>query len=119
MREAREAPVSIQQDVCYKMLYGRRIGETGRGKIVNISSRGVRFTTEHALAPGMPVELSIGWPVLLNNSCPMKIVIYGCVIRSTDKDAAIAVERCEFRTQGVQAIQQPPSLPAVKLRIPG
>ena len=48
----------------------------------------------------MPIELSMTWPVLLNDSCPMKLMIYGCVVRSNDKGAAVAIERYEFRTQG-------------------
>ncbi len=30
----------------------------------------------------------------------MKLMIYGCVVRSNDKGAAVAIERYEFRTQG-------------------
>src|SRR5215813_14569398 len=78
----------IEQEVRYKMLYGQRIAETGTGKTVNISSGGVWFTTENTLTPGMPVELSMNWPVLLNDSCPMKLMIYGCVIRTNDRGAA-------------------------------
>jgi hypothetical protein len=40
------------------------------------------------------------WPVLLNDNCPMKLMIYGCVVRSNEKGAAVAIERYEFRTQG-------------------
>lgn len=90
----------IEQDVRYKMLYGQRIAETGAGKTVNISSGGVWFTTENMLTTGMPVELSMAWPVLLNEACPMKLMIYGCVVRSNEKGAAVAIERYEFRTQG-------------------
>ena len=95
----------IEQEVRYKMLYGQRIAETGTGKTVNISSGGVWFSTENLLTAGMPVELSMSWPVLLNDSCPMKLMIYGCVIRSNDKGAAVAIERYEFRTQGSRAFQ--------------
>jgi len=96
----------IEQDVRYKMLYGQRIAETGTGKTANISSGGLWFTTETMLATGMPVEVSMTWPVLLNDSCPMKLMIYGCVIRSNEKGAAVAIERYEFRTQG-RAFHQP------------
>jgi len=108
----------IQQDIRYKMLYGQRIAETGAGRTVNISSGGVWITTENPLTAGMPVELAMNWPVLLHDSCPMKLMIYGCVIRSNDKGAAVAIERYEFRTQGSRAFQtaqQPP----VELRITG
>jgi hypothetical protein len=101
----------IEQEVRYKMLYGQRIAETGVGKTVNVSSGGVWFTAENTLTAGMPVELSMNWPVLLNDSCPMKLMIYGCVIRSSGKSAAVSIERYEFRTQGSRAFQQtqPPS----------
>src|SRR5215208_3654547 len=96
----------IEQEVRYKMLYGQRIAETGTGKTVNISSAGVFFTTENVLTAGMPVELSMSWPVLLHDSCPMKLMIYGCVIRSGHSGAAVAIERYEFRTQGSRTFQQ-------------
>jgi len=60
----------IAQEVHYKMLYGQRIAETGSGKTLNISSGGVWITTENMLTVGMPIEVSMGWPVLLNDSCP-------------------------------------------------
>ena len=105
----------IDQEVKYKMLYGQRIAETGVGRTVNISSGGVWFSTENMLTSGMPVELSMNWPVLLNDSCPMKLMIYGCVVRSNEKGAAVAIERYEFRTQGSRAFQQSPSQFEVRL----
>jgi hypothetical protein len=108
----------IEQDIRYKMLYGQRIAETGSGKTQNISSGGVWFSTENLLTAGMPVELSMNWPVLLNDSCPMKLMIYGCVVRSSDKGAAVAIERYEFRTQGSRAFQ-PVSQTPVELRMLG
>lgn len=106
----------IEQEVRYKMLYGQRIAETGVGKTVNISSGGVWLTTENPLTAGMPVELAMTWPVLLHDSCPMKLMIYGCVIRSSEKGAAISIERYEFRTQGRAFAQQPVQSP-VEYRI--
>jgi hypothetical protein len=90
----------IEQDVRYKMLCGQRVAETGAGKTTNISSGGVCFTTASMLSIGIPVELSMNWPVLLNQSCPLKLMMYGCVVRSTDKGSAVVIERYEFRTQG-------------------
>jgi hypothetical protein len=109
----------IEQEVRYKMLYGQRIAETGVGKTMNISSSGVWFSTENMLTSGMPVELSMNWPVLLNDSCPMKLMIYGCVVRSNEKGAAVAIERYEFRTQGSKAFQQAGIPLPVELRFPG
>ena len=97
----------ISQDVCYKILYGRRFGETGRGRTINISSSGLWLSTETMLASRMAVELKVTWPVLLNNSCPMTLVIYGSVVHSNDKGAAVAIERYEFHTRGLSGFQQP------------
>jgi len=108
----------IEQDVRYKMLYGQRIAETGVGRTANISSGGVWFTTETMLTSGMPVELSMSWPVLLNDSCPMKLMIYGCVVRSNERGAAVAIERYEFRTQGSKNTVQPSIPQPVELRFP-
>jgi len=106
----------IEQEVRYKMLYGQRIAETGTGRTVNISIGGVWFSSESLLTAGMPVELSMNWPVLLNDSCPMKLMIYGCVIRSSDKGAAVAIERYEFRTQGRRPFQTAPQ-PVAEMRL--
>ena len=106
----------IEQEVKYKMLYGQRIAETGVGRSVNVSSGGLWFSTESMLTSGMPVELSLTWPVLLNDSCPMKLMIYGCVVRSNEKGAAVAIERYEFRTQGSRAFQQSIANPPLEMR---
>ena len=108
----------IAQEVRYKMLYGQRIAETGSGRTLNISSGGVWFTTDNMLTVGMPIELSMSWPVLLNDSCPMKLMIYGCVVRSNQKGAAVAIERYEFRTQG-RTFQQISMQPPVEFNLPG
>ena len=105
----------IEEDVRYKMLYGQRLAETGTGKTMNISSGGIWFTTEAMLTSGMPIEISMTWPVLLNDSCPMKLMIYGCVVRSNDKTAAVAIERYEFRTQGRSLQAQPGAVAASAL----
>ncbi len=106
----------IDQEVRYKMLYGQRIAETGVGRTMNISSGGVWLSTENMLTSGMPVELSMNWPVLLNDVCPMKLMIYGCVVRSNEKGAAVAIERYEFRTQGSRTFQSTAAVP-LELRL--
>lgn len=89
----------MEHDVRYKVLYGHRSGEIMSGKTTNISSGGIWFSTGAMLAPGTPLEISVSWPVLLHDACPMKLVIFGCVVRSNEQGAAAAIERYEFRTQ--------------------
>jgi hypothetical protein len=73
----------IDQEVKYRTVYGKVLAE-GTGRTVNMSSDSVWFTTEGSspLTSGMSVELAIHWPVLLNHTCPLKLIIYGYVVRS-------------------------------------
>jgi hypothetical protein len=108
----------IEQDVRYRPLYGNRIAETGSGRTINISSSGVWITTQSQLPAGLPVELFMTWPALLNDVCPMKLMIYGCVVRSSESGAAINIERYEFRTMGTRSFQQQPILPVAEQQQP-
>jgi len=95
---------SIEQGLRYRLLYGSRVAESGTGRTLNISSSGVWFTTEGILGTGLPVELSMSWPARLNDVCPMKLMIYGCIVRSDHDGAALAIERYEFRTQSTATV---------------
>jgi hypothetical protein len=97
----------IELDVSYACL-SRQQPSSGVGKVLNISSKGVRFTTEYALKHGMRVELSVNWPARLNDTCPLKLMIYGSVVRSENRAAAIRIEQYEFRTR---ASTPSPALP--------
>jgi hypothetical protein len=90
----------IERDVKYKMLDGKTVLRTGAGKTVDMSSGGVLFTTEEPLSAGNRLELSVNWPAQLDNSCPLKLVALGRVVRTEQGKAAIVIEKYEFRTQG-------------------
>ena len=109
----------LELDVGYKILTaGQGTAETGKGRTQNISSGGIWFTTERPLAAGALIELAMDWPVLLNDACPMKLMIYGTVIRSNDQGAAALIERYDFRTRASRTLQ-PSWLLEDKLRKPG
>jgi hypothetical protein len=90
---------AIIQDVKYRLLYGERIGESGNGRTLNISSAGVCFTTTGQLATGLPVELAIQWPALLRGTVQLRLVTYGIVVRAWNDSAVATIDRYEFRTQ--------------------
>jgi len=69
------------------------------GKIRDISSGGVRFTSSEILAPGTTVELSIDWPVLLDGACRLQLKGLGVVVRTDEHGTAIEFERTEFYTR--------------------
>jgi hypothetical protein len=64
-----------------------------------MSSNGVLFTTEMPLKVGTRVELSIHWPVSLDDVCPLKLVTQGRITRTNHNAAAIHFDRYEFRTR--------------------
>lgn len=90
----------IEQEVRYK-IFNRNTIEVGTGRTINMSSNGVLFTTERTLAPGERLEVAVNWPAQLDNRCALKLVTTGRVVRSEATRAAIAIERYEFRTQGI------------------
>jgi hypothetical protein len=72
-------------------------------------SGGVAFTTERALNPGAFVELSISWPVLLDETCPMRLIVFGRILRCTGRKAVCTIDKYEFRTQS-RTLQTAPAI---------
>jgi PilZ domain-containing protein len=94
----------IEREVRYKVLMGRGQTRTGTGRTVNISSAGILFTTDGLLPEGERVELSVSWPAQLNNTLPLKFVAMGRLVRCEENQAAIAIERYEFKTVGMAGL---------------
>jgi len=91
----------IERDVRYKVFAGKKAEpQVGLGKTLNMSSGGVLFTTESTLPEGERVELAVSWPAQLNDTLPLKLVAMGRLVRSVDMQAAIAIEKYEFKTVG-------------------
>ena len=72
---------------------------TGAGKVINMSSSGIAFTGETIFTPGTLMELSVGWPVLLQGEIAMKLVIKARVVWSERQVTALEILQHEFRTQ--------------------
>jgi hypothetical protein len=89
---------------------------TGTGSSIDLSSGGIAFTSDTPLRVGSYLELSISWPVLLNQTCALKLVASGRVVRSEQNRTAISLDRYEVRTSGAKTFQTASteqSLPAV------
>ena len=91
---------AVERAVRFKVTGKRNQDEPGRGRTINMSSNGVFFTTETELAPGKRLELSVSWPAQLNDTCPLKLVAKGRVVRTEPGRAAIEIQTYEFRTLG-------------------
>jgi hypothetical protein len=89
----------MQRELRYKLLEGDTVVASGVGGTCNMSSGGVAFTSDQPLVAGAFIELSISWPVLLDNQCPMRLIVFGKVVRTGLNRSACTVEKYEFRTQ--------------------
>src|SRR5271165_5145894 len=62
------------------------------GESLNISSKGLLFSTSEVFLPGQVVEASIDWPVRLHPGVRLRLVVKGAVMRSADDHTAMHVE---------------------------
>lgn len=100
---------ALQREVTYKVLEDDVVVDSGTGKTINIGSGGVAFSAAQPLKPGALLQLAISWPVLVNEGCSMRLVVFGRVLRSSTDRAACTVDKYEFRTQA----RIPQAIPAV------
>ena len=94
----------IQRELKFKVISKKNGEEAGTGTTLNISSRGVLFTTDRMLLPGKKLEMAISWPAQLNNKCGLKLVARGRVVRCEDGKAAVEIQQYEFRTVGMNGL---------------
>ena len=71
---------------------------SGWGQTVNVSSSGILLTVEHVLSVGWRMEVSVDWPVRLDDKIPLKWVLKGQVVRSATREVALSIKRYQFRT---------------------
>ena len=88
----------IQREVRYRLLESTKL-ESGAGMAINASSGGIAFTCDRQLPLHASIEVSLSWPVALQDSCPLRLVAKGRVVRSDGASVACTIEKSEFRTQ--------------------
>jgi len=88
----------MEREIRYRVLEQEKIIAVGSGKTYNLSSNGVAFVTENDLPTGAFIELSIAWPALLENRCPLQLIGFGRILRTANGTVAATIEQYEFRT---------------------
>ena len=89
----------MRRELRYRLLENDSIVASGVGETIDIASHGVAFQIDRPLRAGMFIELSISWPMMLPGDCPLRLVIFGLVVRSAGRRSACRLIRYEFRTQ--------------------
>jgi hypothetical protein len=84
----------------------KSVKHVGSGKSINMSSGGVLFTTETGLLEGERIELAVSWPVQLDDRIPLKLVAIGVLVRTHETQAAMSIERYEFKTRGIDLLRK-------------
>jgi hypothetical protein len=93
----------IPLELRWKLIRRRKVLNSGEGETVDLSSGGILFDARRPLPVGLDVELSIAWPILLNDTAPMQLVVMGRIVRSAGNITGIRMVQHEFRTMGVPA----------------
>jgi PilZ domain len=96
-RDDRRYPIELEMR--YKVVPRNRAPLHGTGRTVNISSGGVLFGGDRSLPAGAFVELSIKWPIMLQETCPLNLLVFGRVVRCQENKVAVKMSRYEFHTR--------------------
>lgn len=72
----------------------------GSGYTVDLSRGAVRFVADNPPPVGIEVELRISWPYLLQNVCPLELIVRGDIIATSERGTVLAMHYYEFRTCG-------------------
>jgi hypothetical protein len=101
----------IRVEVEYRVT--SRTTEAGTGQTVNISSGGLLLETEVPLSVGVPIELSLSWPALLEDDVPLQLRVFGETIWARERETAVRIWRYDFRLRGVSTLRRKPDPPAL------
>lgn len=92
----------------HPILSGESTSET-----LNISSKGLLFTSNEKFEAGQLVQVSLDWPALLENQIPLKLVAEGRIVRNSHGQTAMTIDKYEFRTRRVA---RPAAAPAAAVK---
>jgi PilZ domain len=95
-RSRKRFPLALAVE--YRLLGKRE--RSGSGRTRNISSTGVFFEVAERQPFSGSIELVVTWPCTLDNSCALKLLMKGRVVRSEGRGIAIESKQYEFRTAG-------------------
>jgi hypothetical protein len=74
----------------------------------NRRAKPAEATTDRRVSHRLPIErdvryteIAVSWPAELDHAIPLKLVATGVLVRAEEKQAALSIQRYEFRTRGL------------------
>lgn len=102
-------------DLQFKVISSRRQC-TGSGRTTRVGSRAIEFDTDQSIPAGSRLEISVCWPVLLDDRVSLQLVLCGRVTAANPTSARVEFERYNFRTRRpAPPVKQPSAEPPRKL----
>ncbi|HXJ40466.1 MAG TPA: response regulator [Bryobacteraceae bacterium] len=98
--------------VTYQTLEHPILAGQGTSETLNISSKGLLFTSNERFEAGQLVQVSLDWPAMLENQVPLKLVAEGRIVRNANGQTAMTIDKYEFRTRRVPRPAAPTADPA-------
>ncbi len=95
-RQHQRFPITAQAEYIFA-------GHRGPATTLDIGSGGVLLKTNTILRVRQPIEVLIDWPALFDQRCPMRLVVFGKVLRSDRFGTAVGITRFEFRIRAQSA----------------
>ncbi|MES1257308.1 MAG: response regulator [Acidobacteriota bacterium] len=89
--------------VSYQTLEHPILSGQGTSETLNISSKGLLFTSNELFHAGQLVQVSLDWPARLENQIPLKLVAEGRIVRNANGQTAMTIDKYEFRTRRIAA----------------
>jgi c-di-GMP-binding flagellar brake protein YcgR len=95
-RVNRRYPIAL--DVQYKLHNDQQEMRSGSGRTLNISTGGILFHTKDPLPASGEIDLALEWPLLLDRTCPLRLLARGQIVRSDERGTAVRLLSHDFRT---------------------
>jgi hypothetical protein len=96
-RGDRRYPYEMELQFSYTLAGAMQVGS---GVTVDLSRGSVLFRADDPPPDGAEVELRIAWPYLLQNVCPLELVVRGTAASASERGTVLAMDHYEFRTCG-------------------
>jgi CheY-like chemotaxis protein len=87
--------------VSYQTLEHPILSGQGTSETLNISSKGILFTSNEKFHAGQLVQVSLDWPARLEKQIPLKLVAEGRIVRNSNGQTAMTIDKYEFRTRRI------------------